>query len=67
METECKLSIQRLALDNDCCIIRNIGQTKINLVTSNNLYFLFMAIDDQIEDEKLKYDIKRQASKISAL
>ena len=67
METECKLSIQHLALDNDCCIIQNVGRTKINLVMSNNLYFLFMAIDDQIEDEKLKYDIKRQASKISAL
>ena len=26
-----------------------------------------MAIDDQIKDEKLKYDINREASKISAL
>ena len=26
-----------------------------------------MAIDDQIEDEKLQYDINREAAKISAL
>ena len=26
-----------------------------------------MAIDDQIRDEKLKYDINREAAKISAL
>ena len=26
-----------------------------------------MAIDDQIEDEKLQYDISREAAKISAL
>ena len=26
-----------------------------------------MAIDDQIKDEKLKYDINRRAAKISAL
>ena len=31
-----------LVLDNDCCISRNVGRTKINLVTSNNLYFLFI-------------------------
>ena len=32
--------IQHLVLDNnDCCISRNVGRTKINLVTSNNLYF----------------------------
>ena len=34
-------NIQHLALDNDCCISRDIGRTKINLVTSNNLYFLY--------------------------
>ena len=26
-----------------------------------------MAIDDQIEDEKLQYDINREAAKVSAL
>ena len=26
-----------------------------------------MKIDDQIRDEKLKYDVKREAAKISAL
>ena len=31
-----------LVLDNDCCISRNVGRTKINLVTSNNLYVLFI-------------------------
>ena len=31
-----------LVLDNDCCIGRNVGRTKINLVTSNNLYVLFI-------------------------
>ena len=41
-ETECKLFIQNLVLDNDCCISRNVGKTKINLVTSNSLYFLFI-------------------------
>ena len=39
-KTECKLYIQELAFDNDFCISRNVGRTKINLVTSNNLYFL---------------------------
>ena len=37
-ETECKLFTQHLVLDNDFCINRNVGRTKINLVTSNNLY-----------------------------
>ena len=31
---------QHLVHDNYCCIGRNVGKTKINLVTSNNLYFL---------------------------
>ena len=42
-ETECKLFTQHLVLDNDCCISQNVGRTKINLVTSNNLYFLSKA------------------------
>ena len=29
-ETECKLFTQHLVLDNDCCISRNVGRTKIN-------------------------------------
>ena len=37
-ETECKLFTQHLVLDNDCCISRNVGRTKINLVTSNKSY-----------------------------
>ena len=40
-QTECKLFIQHLVLDNDCCISRNVARTEINLVMSNNLYFLF--------------------------
>ena len=40
-ETECKLFTQYLVLDNDCCIIRNVGRTEINLVTSNN-FFIFV-------------------------
>ena len=44
-ETECKLFTQHLVLDNYCCISRNIGKTKINLVTSNKLHcFLFITI-----------------------
>ena len=39
-KTECKVFIQHLVLNNDCCFSRNVGKTKINLVTSNNLYFL---------------------------
>ena len=31
-----------LVLDNDCCISRNVGRTKIRLVTSNNLYLLLI-------------------------
>ena len=43
-ETERKLFTQNLVLDNDCHISRNVGRTKINLVTSNKLYyFLFIA------------------------
>ena len=32
--------LQHLVLDNDCCISRNVGKTKIDLVMSSNLYFL---------------------------
>ena len=33
-ETECKLLVtQDLVRDNDCCISRNVGRIKINLVT----------------------------------
>ena len=39
---QCKLFIQHLVLDNDCCISRNVGTTKINLVTWNSLNFLFI-------------------------
>ena len=35
-ETECKLFTQHLGLENDCCISRNVGRTKVKLVTSNN-------------------------------
>ena len=42
-ETECKPSIQHLVLENDCCISRNVGRTKKNLVTSNDLCFLFIS------------------------
>ena len=38
-ETECELFTQHLVFDNDCCISQNVGRTKINLVTSNNLFF----------------------------
>ena len=41
-EIECKLFIQHLVLDNDCCISQIVGRTKTNLVTSNSLYFLFI-------------------------
>ena len=40
IKSELKLFIQQLVLDNDCCFSRNVGRTKINLVMSNNLYFL---------------------------
>ena len=47
-ETECKLFTQHLVLDNDCCISRNVGRTKINLVTSNKLnYFSFINLTEQ--------------------
>ena len=43
--TECKLFTQHLVLDNDCCISQNVGRTKMNLVTSNKLYyFLFITL-----------------------
>ena len=35
---QCKLLIQHMVLDNDCCISRNVARTKINLVTSDNDY-----------------------------
>ena len=35
-----KFVILTLVLDNDCCMSWNVGRTKINLVTSNKLYFL---------------------------
>ena len=38
-ERECKLFTQHVVLDDDCCISWNVGRTKINLVTSNKLYF----------------------------
>ena len=41
-ETECKIFIQHLVLNNDCCISRNVSRTKTNFVTSNDLYFLFI-------------------------
>ena len=30
--------MQHLVHDSDCCVRRNVGRTKINLATSNNLY-----------------------------
>ena len=39
-ERECKLFTQHVVLDNDCCISRNVGRTKINLVTSNKFDIL---------------------------
>ena len=47
-ETECKLFTQHLVLDNDCCISRNVGRTKMKLVTSNSLYFLLIVPDMSI-------------------
>ena len=35
-ETECKLFIQHLVLENECCNSQNIGRTKINLVMLDN-------------------------------
>ena len=40
---QCKLFIQHH--DNDCSVVsQNVGRTKINLVTSNSVYFLFITI-----------------------
>lgn len=37
---DCKLFIQHLVFYNEFCIYRNVGKTKKNLVTSNDLLFL---------------------------
>ena len=57
-ETECKLFTQHLVLGNDCCISRNVGRTKINLITSNKLYyFLFIADQSSMETTVVKLEI----------
>ena len=43
-ETKCKLFIQHLVLDNDCCIIRNVGRTEIILVKPVYLGFSILKI-----------------------
>ena len=47
-----------LPLDNPLKLRKNILK---------KLYNKIMTIDDQIKDEKLQYDINREAAKISAL
>ena len=39
-----KFVIHTLVPDNDCCLSRNVGRTKINFVTSNKLYFLWLRL-----------------------
>ena len=58
---QCKLFIQRH--DNDCSVVsQNVGRTKINLVTSNSVYFLFITIFQVWWMEKILKDYQSQAS-----
>ena len=47
-----------LASDNPSCFRENLLE---------RIWKLIMTIDDKIRDEKLQYDVKREAAKISAL
>ena len=52
------LVIDTFASDNSSRFERNLSQIISKLI---------MTIDDKIKDEKLQYDINREAAKISAL
>ena len=46
-----RLFIQYLVLDKDCCISRNVGRNKTNLVTSNT-YIFYILIYMELELSK---------------